>query len=260
MNTPETLASTPVTLVSKPGSWVNKPGLSVNKPVKSVNMPGSSGCTPVTLASTPETWAEYAGDVGLYAGEVGEYAGDVGEYAGEVGEYPGDCPPPPPPPYSPCGENLMESSKGDMCAVGDRRNDGDMAPSRPGVMPRPGVTPTPRPPSASPRSRSTASLSTSSLRWRPNSPVPRGQNCPSMMFSDRPLMPSRSEKAAASIKMSTVSSNEHRMSGPGFNPVDAVPGDGHEVPAVGHHLDQDGEVAVVDVRAVKLDNPAELFK
>ena len=157
---------------------------------------------------------EYAGDVGLYAGEVGEYAGEVGEYAGEVGEYPGDCPPPPPPPYSPCGENLMESSKGDMCAVGDRRNDGDMAPSRPGVMPRPGVTPTPRPPSASPRSRSTASLSTSSLRCRPNSPVPRGQNCPSMMFSDRPLMPSRSEKAAASIKMSTVSSNEHRMSGP----------------------------------------------
>ena len=46
----------------------------------------------------------------------------------------------------------------------------------------------------------------------------------------------------------------------GFNPVDAVPGDGHEVSAVGHHLDQDGEVAVVDVRAVKLDNPAELFK
>ena len=108
----------------------------------------------------------------------------------------------------------MESSNGLMCAVGDRRNDGDMAPSRPGVMPRPGVTPTPRPPSDKPRSRSTASLSMSSLRWRPNSPVPRGQNCPSMMFSERPFMPSRSENAAASRRMSTVSSKEHRMSGP----------------------------------------------
>ena len=35
-----------------------------------------------------------------------------------------------------------------------------------------------------------------------------------MMFSERPFMPSRSENAAASRRMSTVSSKEHRMSGP----------------------------------------------
>ena len=163
---------------------------------------------------------EYAGDVGLYAGLVGEYAGDVGEYAGDVGEYAGlvglypglvTIPSPPPPPY---GENRMESSKGLACACGERRNDGDMEPSaRPGVVPRPGVTPAPRS-AAMPRSRSTASLSISSLRCRPNSPVPSGQNCPSMMFSDRPDMRSRSANAAASMRMSTVSSNEHRINGP----------------------------------------------
>ena len=42
--------------------------------------------------------------------------------------------------------------------------------------------------------------------------------------------------------------------------VDAVPGDGHEVPAVRHHLDQDGEVAVVDVGAVELDDAAEFLQ
>ena len=42
--------------------------------------------------------------------------------------------------------------------------------------------------------------------------------------------------------------------------VDAVPGDGHEVSPIGHHLDEDGEVAVVDVRAVKLNHAAKLLE
>ena len=42
--------------------------------------------------------------------------------------------------------------------------------------------------------------------------------------------------------------------------VDAVSRDAHEMASVGHHLDQDGEVAVVDVRAVKLDDAAKLLE
>ena len=158
------------------------------------------------------------GLVGEYAGLVGEYPGLVGEYAGLVGEYPGAVPYPTAAPSAP-GEKRMESSNGlAIPALGESRKEGDMPPSPPlpGVVPLPGVTPAPTPasPYATPRSRSTASLSISSLRCRPNSPVPSGQNCPSMMFSDKPLMRSRSAKAAASMRISTVSSNEQRMSGP----------------------------------------------
>ena len=168
---------------------------------------------------------EYAGDIGLYAGDVGEYAGDVGEYAGDVGEnagdvgeYPGDAPYAPDAASVP-GEKRMDSSNGlAIPAFGDNKKDGDMFPSapRPGVTPLPGVTPAPTAPSpyATPRSRSTASFSISSFRCNPNSPVPNGQNWPSMMFSDNPLMRSLSANAAASIRMSTVSSNEQRINGP----------------------------------------------
>jgi hypothetical protein len=47
---------------------------------------------------------------------------------------------------------------------------------------------------------------------------------------------------------------------PRLDAVDAVARDGHEVPAVRHHLDENREVAVVDVRPVKLDHPAELLQ
>ena len=40
--------------------------------------------------------------------------------------------------------------------------------------------------------------------------------------------------------------------------VDAVPGDGHEMAAVGHHIAQNCDVAVVHVRAVELNHVAEL--
>ena len=40
--------------------------------------------------------------------------------------------------------------------------------------------------------------------------------------------------------------------------VDAVAGDGHEVAAAGHAVDQSRQVAVVDVRAVELDHAADL--
>ena len=137
-----------------------------------------------------------------------------------MGEYPGLAPGTPSTPAPPYGLNRIESSKGDCAApdAGESRNEGDICPpsARPGVIPRPGVGPArpSAPPWPWPRSRSTASLRSSSLRWRPNSPVPRGQNCPSMMFSLRPLMRSRSANAAASMRMSTVSSNEQRIRGP----------------------------------------------
>ena len=38
--------------------------------------------------------------------------------------------------------------------------------------------------------------------------------------------------------------------------VDAVPRDGEDVAAVGHHVAEHGEVAVVDVAAVELDHGA----
>ena len=231
----------------------------------------------------------YAGDVGLYAGDVGEYAGDVGEYAGLVGLYaglvglyaglvglyaglvglyPGDVgenpipsPPPPPPPPSVYGENRIVSSKGLACACGDNKNDGDADPTPPGVVPLAGVVPAPRASAECVvRSKSTASFRTSSFRCRPNSPVPSGQNCPSMMFSERPDMRSRSANAAASIKMSTVSSKEQRMSGPVSTRLIPCLRDRHQVPTVRHHLDEDREVAVVDVRAVELDDASEFLQ
>ena len=42
--------------------------------------------------------------------------------------------------------------------------------------------------------------------------------------------------------------------------VDAMARDGEQVAAEGHHIAQDGKVAVVDVRAVKLDDGAQLLK
>ena len=47
--------------------------------------------------------------------------------------------------------------------------------------------------------------------------------------------------------------------GPILVAVDAVAGDGHEVAAAGHAVNQGGQVAVVDVAAVKLDDVADLL-
>ena len=46
----------------------------------------------------------------------------------------------------------------------------------------------------------------------------------------------------------------------GLDAVDAVARDGHQVAAVGHDVAQDGEVAVVDVRAVERDDVAHLLE
>lgn len=45
-------------------------------------------------------------------------------------------------------------------------------------------------------------------------PVPNGASCPSIMFSETPVSGSPSANIAASIKISTVSSNEQRTNGP----------------------------------------------
>ena len=85
-----------------------------------------------------------------------------------------------------------------------------------------------------------------------------GDTSPSMMFSETPRTRSVSANMAASIRMSTVSSKEQRISGARVDAVDAVARDGEQVAAEGHHVAQDGEVAVVDVRAVELDHGAQL--
>lgn len=45
-------------------------------------------------------------------------------------------------------------------------------------------------------------------------PVPIGANCPSITFSEIPRQSSSSPVAAASSKISTVSSKEHRINAP----------------------------------------------
>eukprot|EP00982_Pelagococcus_subviridis_P006180 30000-Pelagococcus_subviridis.AAC.2 len=214
----------------------------------------------------------YAGDVGLYAGDVGEYAGDVGEYAGLVGLYaglvglyaglvglyaglvglyPGDVgenpipsPPPPPPPPSVYGENRIVSSKGLACACGDNKNDGDADPTPPGVVPLAGVVPAPR-----------ASAECVAKLARP----------------ERAELPEHdvlgeTGHAIALRERGGFHQDVHRLlegaahERPGLHAVDPVPGDRHQVPTVRHHLDEDREVAVVDVRAVELDDASEFLQ
>ena len=59
-----------------------------------------------------------------------------------------------------------------------------------------------------------ASSSISSFKKSSNSPVPSGASWPSMMFSETPRILSGSEKMAASMSTSTVSSKEQRMRAP----------------------------------------------
>ena len=112
----------------------------------------------------------------------------------------------------------MLASNGER--AGEIKKLGDLAPTPPpGVITisLPGVAlvmTAPAPCGFPNKSKSMASFNISSLRCRPNSPVPTGQNWPSMMFSLTPVIPSLSENAAASMRISTVSSNEHRINGP----------------------------------------------
>ena len=87
-----------------------------------------------------------------------------------------------------------------------------------GAGDRPGVRPPPPGdqvwPSMPSKSSSIASRSIFSFRYRPNSAVPTGPSCPSMMFSETPLRSSFSANSPAAIRMSTVSSKLQRMRGP----------------------------------------------
>ena len=49
------------------------------------------------------------------------------------------------------------------------------------------------------------------------------------------------------------------LEGPTLIPVDAMPGDGHEVASGGHAVAEDGQVAVVDVRAIELNHTPHLL-
>jgi hypothetical protein len=63
-------------------------------------------------------------------------------------------------------------------------------------------------------SSSMASRTISSFSRRENEPVPAGASCPRMIFSVTPRRLSVSENAAASRRISTVSSKLHRISAP----------------------------------------------
>eukprot|EP00958_Prasinococcus_capsulatus_P026052 scaffold4543_cov350-Prasinococcus_capsulatus_cf.AAC.2 len=82
------------------------------------------------------------------------------------------------------------------------------------VAPGPPTPPGPPSPYASGSCSSMASASMDSLRCSSKLPVPKCPSCPSITLLDTPRRSSRCANMAASMRMSTVSSKEHRISGP----------------------------------------------